>query len=67
MSCLISGDVDHCRLFDIQLPRPAEKPQIKIPSKLKEALEQAKKATETRLKEDQKLVSVQIGDLPLLN
>ena len=35
-----------------------EKPQVKIPSKLKEALKDAKAAVEKRLQEEQKIVSV---------
>jgi len=34
-----------------------DKPQLKIPSKLKEVIKAAKERSETRLKEDQKLVS----------
>ena len=36
---------------------PSEKPQLKIPSKLKEALKEAKLAVEKRLKEEKKVVS----------
>ena len=41
---------------DVTLPA-SEKPQIKIPSKLKEALREAKLAVEKRLKEEKKVVS----------
>ncbi len=37
-----------------------EKPQVKIPSKLKEALREAKAAVEKRLKDEQKVVSVHV-------
>lgn len=36
----------------------SEKPQVKIPSKLKEALHEAKAAMEKRLREEQKIVSL---------
>ncbi len=48
----------YCRMFSgIVLPA-TEKPQFKIPSKLKEALREAKSAVEKRLKDEQKVVSV---------
>ena len=47
-----------CRLFrNVVLP-PSEKPQVKIPSKLKEALKAAKQQMEQRLCDEQKLVGV---------
>lgn len=36
---------------------PSEKPVLKIPSKLKEAIKSAKEQMEKRLKEEQKIVS----------
>ena len=46
------------RLFrNVVLP-PSEKPQMKVPSKLKEALKVAKQQMEQRLRDEQKLVGV---------
>lgn len=42
---------------DVQLPA-GDKPSLKIPSKIKEPLRQAKEEFERRLKEEQKAVSV---------
>ena len=41
----------------VSLP-PSDKPVLKIPSKLKEAIKNAKEQMEKRLKEEQKIVSV---------
>ena len=41
---------------EIILP-PSDKPQVKIPSKLKDALREAREAFEKRLKAEQKVVS----------
>jgi hypothetical protein len=50
------------RLFsDVVLPL-TDKPQLKIPSKLKEAIRGAKEETERRLKDEQKLVCYQYID-----
>lgn len=44
---------------------PSDKPVLKIPSKLKEAIKSAKEQMEKRLKEEQKIVS-QLSLTPLL-
>lgn len=44
---------------------PSDKPVLKIPSKLKEAIKSAKEQMEKRLKEEQKIVS-HISLTPLL-
>ena len=47
----------YCSLFrDILLPA-TERPQLRIPSKLKKSVEDARTAMETRLKDEQKAVS----------
>lgn len=49
---------------EVVLP-PSDKPVLKIPSKLKEAIKSAKEQMEKRLKEEQKIVS-QLSLTPLL-
>lgn len=44
---------------------PSDKPVLKIPSKLKEAIKSAKEQMEKRLKEEQKIVN-QLSLIPLL-
>lgn len=44
---------------------PSDKPVLKIPSKLKEAIKSAKEQMEKRLKEEQKIV-IQLSLIPLL-
>ena len=62
--CLFSDVVTHIhsyfRLFsDVVLPS-TDKPVLKIPSKLKEALRHSKEEFERRLKEEQKQVRIEI-------
>ena len=64
--CFVSHDKSHillsfvcsrCSFFHELVLPPMDKPQIKIPSKMKEALRSARGQVETKLREEQKNVS----------